>query len=132
MAMPATIRRWTAADVHALPDDGQPYEFIHGEPFVTPAPASSHQLVSARILAHLTQYLTSAGRPDTALYSPADIPWGTQTLVQPDIFIRSMASRPTGSWTLTSTWSRSGVPATRQRESSPTRSRGASRSRRRS
>jgi len=87
MAMPATIRRWTAADVRAMPDDGQRYEVIRGELFVTPAPASSHQLVSARLFAQLTTYLASVGRPDTALYSPADISWGTHTLVQPDIFV---------------------------------------------
>jgi len=39
MGMPETARRWTADMVRALPDDGNRYEVIDGELFVTPDPA---------------------------------------------------------------------------------------------
>ena len=37
MAMPAQPTEWTVEMVHALPDDGNRYEVIDGELFVTPA-----------------------------------------------------------------------------------------------
>ena len=39
MGMPETARRWTADMVRALPGDGNRYEVIDGELFVTPDPA---------------------------------------------------------------------------------------------
>src|SRR5262245_10984511 len=44
MAMPATNIAWTVEMLDALPDDGQRYEIIDGELFVTPAPLEIHQL----------------------------------------------------------------------------------------
>jgi len=38
MHMPAFRRQWTVDDLQDLPDDGQRYEVIDGELFVTPAP----------------------------------------------------------------------------------------------
>lgn len=39
MAMPADRTDWTVEMLDALPDDGQRYELIDGELFVTPAPS---------------------------------------------------------------------------------------------
>jgi hypothetical protein len=39
MVVPASSTQWTAERVRALPDDGNRYEFIDGELFVTPARA---------------------------------------------------------------------------------------------
>ena len=47
MGMPATRVDWTVEMVDALPDDGQRYELIDGELFVTPAPAEPHQTMWA-------------------------------------------------------------------------------------
>ncbi len=44
MAMPAQSPEWTAADAIALPTDGNRYEVLDGELFVTPAPSWSHQM----------------------------------------------------------------------------------------
>ena len=42
--MPATIApHWTVDMVDALLDDGQRYEIIDGELFVTPAPGEMHR-----------------------------------------------------------------------------------------
>ncbi|MGI9078717.1 MAG: hypothetical protein ACR2G6_15515 [Gemmatimonadaceae bacterium] len=43
MGMPHATHDWTAALVQAIPDDGNRYEVIDGELFVTPAPAFKHQ-----------------------------------------------------------------------------------------
>ena len=41
--MPAFRRQWTVDDLQDLPDDGQRYEVIDGELFVTPSPSYDHQ-----------------------------------------------------------------------------------------
>ena len=43
MRMPTLKRRWTANDLEDLPNDGQRYEVIDGELFVTPSPSLPHQ-----------------------------------------------------------------------------------------
>jgi hypothetical protein len=50
MGMPnsaATDDRWTVEMLDALPEDGQRYEIIDGELYVTPAASDVHQLVAA-------------------------------------------------------------------------------------
>jgi hypothetical protein len=42
MGMPAR-HYYTAADVRALPDDGNRYEVVHGELLVSPGPRLLHQ-----------------------------------------------------------------------------------------
>jgi Uma2 family endonuclease len=39
MHMPTLKRQWTTDDLRDLPDDGNRYEVIDGELFVTPAPS---------------------------------------------------------------------------------------------
>ena len=44
MAMPAIEHRlWTVEEVQAIPDDGNRYECIDGELFVSPSPTRAHQ-----------------------------------------------------------------------------------------
>jgi Uma2 family endonuclease len=38
MVMPALQKEWTVEEALALPDDGNRYEVLDGELFVTPAP----------------------------------------------------------------------------------------------
>lgn len=87
MVMPAAHANWTVDMLDALPDDGQRYEIIDGELYVTPAPSDIHQLVAGAFYRRLDPYLRSAliGR---ALYSPADVRRGdrTRNRVQPDVF----------------------------------------------
>jgi len=47
MAMPAQPTEWTVDMVRALPDDGNRYEVIDGELFVTPAPSVAHNAPSS-------------------------------------------------------------------------------------
>ena len=42
-------KRWTLEELHRLPDDGNRYEVVRGELFVTPAPRASHEIILARL-----------------------------------------------------------------------------------
>lgn len=88
MAMPAAQREWTVDMLDALPEDGNRYELIDGELFVTPAPSDVHQLVVGTLYSRLRAYLrpSDVGR---AFSSPSDVRRDDRrrNRVQPDIFV---------------------------------------------
>jgi Uma2 family endonuclease len=96
MAMAAPIY-YTADMVRALPDDGNRYEVVYGELLVTPAPRVWHEIVQSRLLAALAEYL---GRHPAgiALGSRADISWGEDVLVSPDVFVVPLEQARTLDW----------------------------------
>jgi Uma2 family endonuclease len=96
MGMAAPVY-YSAEMVRALPDDGNRYETVHGELLVTPAPREPHQRVLGRLFLALGKYLERY--PVGALYSsPADISWGPDVLVQPDLFVAALEEARTGDW----------------------------------
>ena len=70
----------------ALPDDGNRYEVLEGELFVSPAPSLRHQAVLAGLYSILHPYV-EANALGWVLWSPADIEFSPQRLVQPDLFV---------------------------------------------
>jgi Uma2 family endonuclease len=88
---------YTAEMVRALPEDGQRYEVVHGELFVTPAPRLWHQELVARLSERLRSYLREhpVGH---LLHSPADLSLSPDTLVQPDVFVVPLAEARTLDW----------------------------------
>ena len=99
MGMPQATRRWTAELVRALPDDGNRYEVIAGELFVTPAPRLLHQRAIAELLFHLRPYVDQH-RLGELLASPADIEFDPETMVQPDAFVAPLVEgRRPREWT---------------------------------
>lgn len=65
---PTTERlRWTTADLELLPDNGNRYEIIDGELFVTRAPHWNHQSVCGRIFAVLDAWSQSTGLGQVAI-----------------------------------------------------------------
>ena len=86
MGMSQATQRWTAEMVRALPADGNRYEVIGGELFVTPAPNFDHQAAVLRVLMHLAPFV-DAYRLGYALASPADIEFDEEDLVRPDVFV---------------------------------------------
>src|SRR5207245_7688074 len=75
---------WSADMVRQLPDDGNRYEVVYGELLVTPVPRLGHQLLVSRLFLPLGNYL--AHEPvGLVLTSLADISWGRDVLVQPDL-----------------------------------------------
>jgi Uma2 family endonuclease len=96
MGMPATTF-YTADMVRALPDDGNRYETVHGELLVTPAPRAWHQAIVLRLAMALSEYTGRIGI-GYVYHSPADISWGPDTLVQPDVFVVDLAEARTLEW----------------------------------
>jgi Uma2 family endonuclease len=87
MGMPAlSPTGWTVDMLEALPDDGNRYEIIDGNLFVTPAPRRTHQRAVMRLGMLLDSYLRPH-RELEVLASPADIRAGKRTSVQPDLFV---------------------------------------------
>lgn len=86
MGMPAHDTQWTADMVRALPDDGNRYEVLDGELFVTPAPSLRHQAVLANLFAALHRYVADHGL-GWVWWSPADLQFSPQRLLQPDLFV---------------------------------------------
>ncbi len=86
MAMPLTHTEWTADMVRALPDDGQRYEVIDGELFVSPAPSLDHQYALGQLFSYLKEYLQRSG-VGFAFFAPADVEFSPRRYVQPDLFV---------------------------------------------
>jgi len=87
MAMPAQPTEWTVEMVRALPDDGNRYEVIDGELFVTPTPSVAHQRAVLELALLIAPYVR-AHQIGEALISPADvIVYGPRKFVQPDLFV---------------------------------------------
>src|SRR5678809_1514286 len=84
--MPTVKRDWTVADIHALPDDGNRYEVIDGELFVTPAPSFRHQRAVLRLAQILGDYLDRE-RVGYLVIAPADVTFSKKRGVQPDLFV---------------------------------------------
>jgi Uma2 family endonuclease len=96
MGMAAPVY-YTADMVRAMPDDGNRYEVVYGELLVTPAPRAWHQVLVLRLSHALAGYLDRepAG---VVLASPADISWGPDVLVQPDVFVVAAEEGRTLDW----------------------------------
>jgi len=100
MAMPAQPTEWTVEMVRALPDDGNRYEVIDGELFVTPAPSVLHQRAVRELLLLIEPYVRAHGIGE-ALMAPADvIVYGPRKFVQPDVFVVPLVNdAPMRAWT---------------------------------
>jgi Uma2 family endonuclease len=96
MGMAAPVY-YSAEMVRALPDDGTRYETVHGELLVTPAPSLPHQETVGRLFRALSDYLEK-NPVGHAMLSPADISWGPDTLVQPDLFVAPLEEVRAGKW----------------------------------
>jgi Uma2 family endonuclease len=100
MGMPDTLTPvyWTADMARRLPDDGNRYEVVYGELLVTPAPRLWHQQLVGRLHVALAKFL-EIHRAGVVLTSPADISWGRDVLVQPDVFVVPADQARTLEWT---------------------------------
>jgi len=95
MAMPAS-HYFTAADVLAMPEDGNKYEVVHGELLVSPGPRPLHQVVVWRLAVRVGQYLEA--NPVGVGFPGGDISWFDDTLVIPDLLVAEMSEARTMSW----------------------------------
>ncbi len=88
---------YTADMVRALPDDGNRYEVVYGELLVTPAPRLWHQVVVQRLSLALGNYVEREP-VGQVIASAADISWGPDVLVQPDVFVAPLDEMRTLDW----------------------------------
>lgn len=86
MGMPLPRTDWTVAMLDDLPDDGNRYEIIDGELFVTPAPADRHQHAVGELYLLLAPYAKSIGVD--LLFAPSAVRFSQRREVQPDIYAR--------------------------------------------
>jgi Uma2 family endonuclease len=79
----------TYEDYLNTPDDGQRYELIDGEIFVSPSPQLLHQLASIELSSMLHRYVRGS-RLGRVVAAPMDVRLATNEVVQPDLmFIRT-------------------------------------------
>jgi len=86
MLMVTKTAGWTADDLDLLPNDGNRYEVVEGELFVTPSPLLPHQAVSGALHARLFDFV-KARRIGWAFAAPGDVHVNRKSRVLPDIFV---------------------------------------------
>jgi Uma2 family endonuclease len=82
MLMATKTRRWTSADLVDLPDDGNRYEVLDGELFVTPQAVPDHQIGAFALARKLADYCDAHGIGHIA--TPGAVIW-TDNELQPDV-----------------------------------------------
>ncbi|MGH2559520.1 MAG: Uma2 family endonuclease [Thermomicrobiales bacterium] len=86
--MSVAIRPLTYDTLLEMPDDGNKYEIIGGELFVTAAPAEPHQWASIRLVSKLHVHVDSNGLGQV-YHAPVDVRLAPHDIVQPDIIFIS-------------------------------------------
>jgi Uma2 family endonuclease len=86
MAHMAATKVWTSEEVRRRPDDGNRYEIVDGELFVTPAPTFAHQRAVIELARRIADYL-AVERVAEILVAPADVDFSERRVLQPDVFV---------------------------------------------
>jgi len=92
----AQIRKWTLRELHRLPDDGNKYELVRGELFVTPAPSREHEELAARLARILDIY--AAKHRLGLVYRPRAIIRIGESEVEPDLMVRPASPGGPSGW----------------------------------
>jgi Uma2 family endonuclease len=96
--MAATVKQWTIEEVHSLPDDGNKYELVRGELFVTPPPNYDHETIAARLTRILDPYVESQHLG--LLFHPRAVLRLDGSEVEPDLMVRASTSTKNLDWEL--------------------------------
>jgi Uma2 family endonuclease len=89
-------RPWTLEELQRLPDDGNKYELIDGELYVTPSPADRHEEILARLTRLLDPFVAEHGL-GLVYHARAVIRHGGSE-VEPDLFVRAPKAAGTRDW----------------------------------
>ena len=84
-------RKTTYQDLQTWPDDGRRYELYDGEVVVVPAPFPRHQITMLQLTDRLHSHVTRHG--GIMLFSPIDIVFTDDNVLQPDIVVFTAARR---------------------------------------
>lgn len=98
MLMALATRAWTLAELDRLPDDGNKYELIDGELFVTPAPSPAHERLSSVLYRILLPYVRGERLGD--IYTPRAVIRTDGSEVEPDLMVRPPVSALPETWEL--------------------------------
>jgi Uma2 family endonuclease len=82
---------WTLEDLDRLPDDGNKYELLHGELFVTPPPEPDHETAIARLHRLLVPFVEKHGLG--LVFSGHPAIRTSDSHVEPDLIIRQPPPR---------------------------------------
>ncbi len=96
MSMPSPVREWTIEEMERLPDDGNKYEVVHGELFVTPAPTQIHEIVAARLSNVLAPYVARHGLG--LVFRPRSVIRFEGSEVEPDLMVRELPDPSNERW----------------------------------
>src|SRR5690242_15967202 len=84
--MSALTRLLTVDDLDSLPSDGNRYEIVNGELYVSPAPHMRHQRLVTLLLGVLNSHV-EAEDLGWAYTSPVDLLFSSHDKVQPDLIV---------------------------------------------
>lgn len=87
MHMATESGSWTLEEVHRLPDDGNKYELVRGELFVTPPPSWLHETIASRLARILDPYVREHGLG--LVYRPRAVLRTSDGEVEPDLMVRA-------------------------------------------
>jgi Uma2 family endonuclease len=96
MHMATQLKRWTLEEVHSLPDDGNKYELVRGELFVTPAPTRDHETILACLARVLDRYVDANGLG--LVYRPRAVMRFEGSEVEPDLMVRAKNRAAVKDW----------------------------------
>lgn len=85
MGMPLQRTDWTVAMLNELPDDGNRYEVIDGELYVTPAPSLAHQRALRDLCSAVVPYALALGLDP--YFAPTAVTFSERREVQPDLLV---------------------------------------------
>ncbi len=86
MLMALSTSAWTLAELDRLPDDGNKYEIVDGELFVTPAPSPAHEQLASVLHGILAPYVRAHRLGH--VYTPRAVVRADGSEVEPDLMVR--------------------------------------------
>ena len=84
--MTSSLTKLTYQDYLLLPDDGNRYEVMEGDLYMTPAPLTRHQIIVGRIH-HLLMSHLEKEESGTVLMAPCDVLLSEIDVMQPDLVV---------------------------------------------
>ena len=87
MDVATETKLWTLEEMHSLPDDGNKYELIRGELFVTPPPQGEHEDISSQLARILDPFVAEHGLG--LVYRPRAVIRFEGSEVEPDLMVRA-------------------------------------------
>lgn len=96
MLMAQTVGAWTLYQLDRLPDDGNRYELLDGELFVTPAPVPAHEMLAEKLRDILDPYVKT-NQLGRCFSSNAAVRTNESELL-PDLSVRQSPKIPPATW----------------------------------